>query len=62
MGKKDIATKQYMRDPQHFADFFNGFIYNGEEVIDWNTLVEIDSSLCTGCGLCSKVCPVDAIN
>lgn len=45
MGKKDIATKQYMRDPQHFADFFNGFIYNGEEVIDWNTLVEIDSSL-----------------
>lgn len=24
--------------------------------------VEIDSSLCTGCGLCSKLCPVDAIN
>ncbi len=23
--------------------------------------VTIDSSLCTGCGLCSKVCPVDAI-
>ena len=23
--------------------------------------VKIDSSLCTGCGLCSQVCPVDAI-
>lgn len=45
MGNKDIATKQYMRDPQHFADFFNGFIYNGMEVIDWNTLEEIDSSM-----------------
>ncbi len=25
-------------------------------------LVEIDKSLCTGCGLCSQVCPVNAIN
>ncbi len=25
-------------------------------------LVEIDKSLCTGCGLCSQVCPVKAIN
>lgn len=45
MGKKDIATKQYMRDPQHFADFFNGYFYNGQEVIDWTTLEEIDASM-----------------
>ena len=25
-------------------------------------LVDIDKSLCTGCGLCSQVCPVKAIN
>ncbi len=25
-------------------------------------LVEIDKSLCTGCGLCSQVCPIGAIN
>ncbi len=25
-------------------------------------IVEIDKSLCTGCGLCSQVCPVKAIN
>ena len=25
-------------------------------------LVEIDKSLCTGCSLCSQVCPVKAIN
>ena len=25
-------------------------------------LVEIDKSLCTGCGLCSQVCPVNSIN
>ena len=27
-----------------------------------NKKVEIDSSLCTGCGLCKNVCPVKAIN
>ena len=26
-----------------------------------NGAVQIDSSLCTGCGLCSKVCPISAI-
>ena len=25
-------------------------------------LVEVDKSLCTGCGLCAGVCPVKAIN
>ena len=42
MGRRDKLTKKYMRDPEKFADFFNGFIYNGEEVINWKDLEEVD--------------------
>ncbi|SHI79532.1 Rpn family recombination-promoting nuclease/putative transposase [Pseudobutyrivibrio xylanivorans] len=45
MARKDIATKKYMRNPRRFADFFNGFIYGGKQVIDWSTLEEVDSSM-----------------
>lgn len=33
-----------MRNPEKFADFFNGLIYDGEEQIDWKELREIDST------------------
>lgn len=42
MGRRDNLTKKYMRNPEKFADFFNGFIYDGQEVIDWRDLQEID--------------------
>lgn len=42
MGRKDKLTKKYMRNPEKFADFFNGFIYEGKEVIDWKELREVD--------------------
>ena len=45
MAKKDIDTKQYMRNPRRFADFFNGLIYNGKQVIDYSLLEEIDTSM-----------------
>lgn len=45
MSSKDIATKKYMRNPVIFADFFNGIIYGGKQVIDWTTLEEIDTSM-----------------
>ena len=45
MSSKDIATKKYMRNPVVFADFFNGLIYGGKQVIDWSTLEEIDTSM-----------------
>ena len=45
MASKDIATKKYMRNPVVFADFFNGLIYGGKQVIDWATLEEIDTSM-----------------
>ncbi len=44
MGKKDVLAKKYMRNPRKFADFFNGIIYAGEEVIDWQKLEEVDTA------------------
>ena len=45
MALKDISTKKYMRNPRIFADFFNGFIYGGKQIIDGDTLEEIDTSM-----------------
>ena len=45
MAKKDIDTKQYMRNPRRFADFFNGLIFHGKQVIDYSLLEEIDTSM-----------------
>ena len=42
MGRRDKLTKNYMRNPEKFADFFNGFIYDGQEVINWKDLQEVD--------------------
>lgn len=33
-----------MKDPRHFADFFNGYIYYGKEVIRPEQLSEVDTS------------------
>jgi len=44
MGRKDTITKKYMRDTSIFADFFNGYIYNGKEIIHGSDLSEVDTS------------------
>lgn len=44
MSKRDNITKKYMSDPHRFADFFNGYIYNGKEVISPNSLSEVDTA------------------
>ncbi|MDO5383226.1 MAG: transposase [Eubacteriales bacterium] len=44
MGKKDAVTKDYIRDMRVFADAFNYFIYNGEQVIDSENLHEMDTT------------------
>ena len=44
MAKKDAITKNYMRKPDIFADFFNGYIYEGEEVVKSTDLSEVDTS------------------
>ncbi len=34
MGRKDNLTKNYMKNPEIFADFFNGLIFDGKEKWD----------------------------
>ena len=38
MGTQDIVTKEYMKDEHRFADVFNYFIFNGEQVVHANNL------------------------
>ena len=42
MGKANVITKQYMMDNSKFADLCNYFLYNGEQVIKAEDLVEQD--------------------
>lgn len=44
MGQRDILTKKLMQDPVIFADFFNGYIYHGKEIIQASALSEIDTT------------------
>lgn len=42
MGRLDILTKEYVKQPSVFADVFNQFLYHGRQVIVPDRLVEID--------------------
>ena len=44
MGKKDTITKEYMSNPEYFADAFNYFLFGGKQIISVNDLTEKDSS------------------
>lgn len=44
MGKKDTITKEYIRNPEIFADVFNKFLYNGRQVINPENLAELDTT------------------
>lgn len=44
MGKLDILTKEYMKQPSVFADVFNQFLYHGRQVIASGNLVELDTT------------------
>ena len=43
MGVKDTVTTKYMRQNEIFADAFNYFIYDGEQVIHPESLEELDT-------------------
>ena len=42
MGKHDIAQMKFLRDTRHFADIWNGLVFNGKQVIHWDELTEIN--------------------
>ena len=44
MAEKDIVTKEYMSDNRIFADAFNFFLYDGEQIIDPKQLHELDTT------------------
>ena len=44
LSDKDTITKEYMSQPKQFADLFNGYCYNGEEVIRPENLRELDNT------------------
>ncbi len=43
MGQADTATARYLRRNEIFADMFNFFLYNGKEVIEPDSLQELDT-------------------
>ena len=45
MGTKDTVTKQYMANPEIFADAFNHLLYGGEDVIDPKQLHPLDTTV-----------------
>lgn len=40
MGTPNIVTKEYMQDPQHFADAFNYYAFDGRQVVRAEKLSE----------------------
>ena len=43
MGKSNVALKQFFRNKKRFADLFNGFIFEGTQIIKPKDLEEKDS-------------------
>lgn len=35
MGKIDDVQMEFFKDARHFADFWNGLVFDGRQVIDW---------------------------
>ena len=43
MGKPDVAIKNWLRNKVRFADFFNGILFDGEQLIKSEELIEANS-------------------
>ena len=42
MGKKNTITREYMSVPEHFADCFNYYLFDGEQIIKAKNLQQMD--------------------
>lgn len=45
MGKADIVTKEYLKNTEVFADLFNLYLYQGDQIILPQNLQEIDTAM-----------------
>ena len=43
VGKKDTKAKAYMSDPEHFADAFNYYLFQGRKIVRPEKLEEIET-------------------
>ena len=41
MGKIDVVQMDFLRNPRHFADIWNGLVFNGKQVVKPDELAEI---------------------
>lgn len=44
MGKKDTITKDYMSVPEHFADAYNYYLFDGKQIIRAGELETMDAT------------------
>jgi len=42
MQEKNAVTNEYLKDPEHFADIVNGFVFDGEQLIQSEDVQEKD--------------------
>lgn len=45
LGKKNIVWNDYISQEDRFADFFNGVVFHGDQVVFPEDLVSLDSKL-----------------
>ena len=43
MGKPDVAIKNWLKNKVRFADLFNGILFNGEQIVMSEELMEVNS-------------------
>lgn len=41
MGKQDKIITRYLSDPEHFADFINGTLFQGRQMLDAKTIIPV---------------------
>lgn len=44
MGAVDTETKRYLKDSRRFADAFNGYFFDGRQVVRPENLQELDAT------------------
>ena len=41
--EKDLFINQYLEDPEHFADIYNGTVFHGKQILKPDDLSSVES-------------------